>query len=144
MQEKFDMYARRRARRALVQATYQWQLAETGADELYSQFVVNGTLERADTDFFDECMRGVVGAGEKLDVIYEPYLDRTVGDLDHIERAILRAGTWELEKRVDVPYKVVIDEYVTLAKTFGAQDSYKYINGVLDRVAKALRVAETE
>jgi len=138
------MHARRRARRALVQATYQWQLAETAADEIYSQFVCNGSLERADTEFFNTCMRGVIGAGQKLDGIYGTYLDRTVGELDHIERAILRAGTWELQMKVDVPYKVVIDEYVTLAKTFGAQDSYKYINGVLDRVAKALRVAEME
>lgn len=143
MAEKIDPRARRRARRALVQATYQWQLADASVAEIRAQFADNGSLDKADGDFFDACLGGVVDAHGALDAIYAPYLDRQVSELDHVERAILRTGTFELRSRIDVPFKVVINEYVTLAKTFGAQDSHKYVNGVLDRVARDLRAAET-
>ena len=143
MAEKFDPRARRRARRALVQAIYQWQLADGDVAQIRAQFALNGSLERADADFFEGCLKGVVTDIDSVDSNYVPHLDREPAELDHVERAILRAGTYELQARIDVPYKVVIDEYVALAKTFGAQDSFKYVNGVLDGVARKLRTTET-
>ena len=139
-----NAWARRRSRRALVQAIYQWQLGGQQADDIRGQFVDNGTLDKADGEFFAACLRGVLADAPDLDAAYGPYLDRSVAALDQVERAILRAGAYELRSRIDVPYKVAIDEYVRLAKTFGAEDSYKYVNGVLDRVARDLRPAETE
>ncbi len=138
-----DPRARRRARRALVQAIYQWQLGGQAADDIRAQFADNGTLDNADSEFFDACLRGVLRGAPDLDATFAPYLDRSVAALDQVERAILRAGAHELRSCIDVPYRVAIDEYVRLAKTFGAQDSYKYVNGVLDRVARDLRSAET-
>ena len=132
-------WARRRARRALLQAIYAWQMTDADLADIAAQFSAKG-LKRADVDYFQSCLRGVLRGVETLDPLFEPYLDRRIDQLDHVERAILRAGTFELRERLDVPTPVVIDEWVELAKTFGAQDSFRYINGVLDRVARAVRV----
>ncbi len=139
-----SVWARRRARRALVQAIYQWQLGGQAADDIRAQFADNGSLDKADVVFFSACLRGVLTDAPDLDATFAPYLDRAVASLDQVERAILRAGAYELRSRIDVPYKVAIDEYVRLAKTFGAEQSYKYVNGVLDRVARDLRTQETQ
>lgn len=137
-----DPRARRRARRALLQALYQWQLTASGLDEMRSQFRDSGALDKADTDFFDETLRRVLSDVEALDAVYAPFLDRTVKELGFIERGVLRAGTYELLERIEVPYRVVINEWVELTKTFGAADSYKYVNGVLDAVSKQTRMLE--
>lgn len=138
-----SIWARRRARRALIQALYQWQLAPQDAPAIAAQFIENGSLAKADSAFFNACLAGVTAAVADLDAAFTPYLDRDATALDHVERAILRAGAYELKEREDVPYRVVIDEYIRLAKTFGAEQSYKYVNGVLDRVARDVRAAET-
>ena len=137
-------WSRRHARRALVQAIYQWQVAQHDAGEIRSQFADSGTLKKADGAFFDRCLHGIIAETDDLDSAFAPYLDRKVADLNQVERAILRAGTFELSACPDVPFKVVLDEYITLAKTFGAEDSYKYINGVLDRVARDFRAEEVQ
>ena len=138
------MWPRRHARRALVQAIYQWQIAQHDASEIRSQFADSGTLKKADRAFFDRCLHGIIAETEDLDSAFAPYLDRKVNDLNQVERAILRAGTFELSACPDVPFKVVLDEYINLAKTFGAEDSYKYVNGVLDRVARDFRAQEVQ
>ncbi len=138
-----SIWARRHARRALIQALYQWQLAPQEAAAIGTQFAANGALDKADRDFFRACLGGVIEASDALDAAFAPYLDREVTALDQVERAILRAGAFELRSRADVPYRVVIDEYIRLAKTFGAEESYKYVNGVLDRVARDFRDIET-
>ncbi len=138
----FDPRARRQARRALVQALYQWQLSGDSAREIARQFEANGSLDKADGDYFFDCLRGVVNDAAALDACFEPYLDRKLDALDHVEKAILRAGTYELKARVDTPYRVVLNEYIELAKTFGAEDSHTYVNGILDRVAMELRSVE--
>ena len=135
-------WSRRRARRALIQALYQWQLAPQEAAAIAAQFADKGALKKADRDFFDACLGGVIDAADTLDAAFAPYLDREVAALDHVERAILRAGAFELRCRADVPHPVVIDEYIRLAKLFGADQSYKYVNGVLDRLARELRNVE--
>ena len=140
MNPKPNPWARRRARRALVQAVYQWQM--TGADAATVTAEFGEALARADGEFFDELLRGVLSSAAELDGLFAPLLDRGVAELDQVERAILRLGTYELAHRIDVPYRVVIDEYVELAKLFGAEDGYKYVNGVLDGLSHLLREPE--
>ena len=137
-----SVWARRRARRALVQAVYQWQLSGHGLQELRADFEAGDALKKADRAFFDTLLEVVVHNAQTLDDAYRPHLDRPIEQLGHVERAILRLATAEFRDRIDVPYRVVITEYVELAKVFGAQDAYKYINGVLDVVASDLRSIE--
>ena len=129
--------------RALLQALYQWQMTRCDLATLKTQFDEDASaLVKADREFFHELLGGVVRVAEALDELYRAYLDRELDQLDQVERALLRLGCFELQHRIDVPYRVVIDEYVELAKTFGAEASHKYINGVLDRVAADLRQVE--
>lgn len=140
---KVNPHARRQARRALVQAIYQWQMAETEAQALAGEFRESGALTKADQAFFEQVLSMTIGQSEDLDASFASLLDRDLGALDQVERAILRLGACELRHRPDVPWRVVIDQYVELAKTFGATDSHKYINGVLDRLARQLRPEES-
>jgi N utilization substance protein B len=128
------------ARRLLLQALYQWQLADSAPAEIEKQF--EPELERADRDYFLDVLRGVVSNCEALDALIAPKLDRKFSALDQVERAILRIGAYELEHRPDVPYRVVIDEAVNLARVFGATEGHRYINGVLDRLAHEVRAEE--
>lgn len=146
---KISPRARRQARRALVQALYQWQMSGTEQTILIAQFQEGESLNKADVDFFRELLVGVTRAIEDpaaeptLDSRFQPYLDRQAKDLDRVELAVLRLGTYELLERQEIPYRVVIDEYVDLTKLFGAEGGHKYVNGVLDAVAKDLRALET-
>lgn len=101
-----------------------------------------GSLDKADNRYFNECLHGVMRGVKDLDRAYEPYLDRALNELNPVERACLRAGSYELIERDDVPTRVVLNEWVELAKMFGAQDSYRYINAVLDAVARTARDSE--
>ena len=136
-----NVWARRRARRTLLQALYAWQMTDADFDEVVQQFTPE-QLKGADTDYLRECLRGVMDRVAMLDPLFEPYLDRRIDELDYVERAILRAGSYEMKERLDVPVRVVIDEWVELAKRFGAAESFRYVNGVLDRIARDLRTAE--
>ncbi|NVK10507.1 MAG: transcription antitermination factor NusB [Gammaproteobacteria bacterium] len=135
--------ARRKARKFLVQALYQWQLTATPAHEIDAQFRVDNDFSKIDGEYFTEVLASVTMSAAQLDSEMAPYLDREVSELDPVSKALLRVGMYEMKKRVDVPYKVVINEAVNLAKTFGATDSFKYVNGVLDKAAKTYRAAET-
>jgi N utilization substance protein B len=135
-------WARRRSRRALLQAVYQWQMTQAETAVIERDLVEEGALKKADREFFKELLRGVAFGTEELDALLAPALDRKVEELDKVELALLRLGAYELKHRVDVPFRVVIDEYVELAKVYGAEDSFKYINGVLDRLAQELRTLE--
>ena len=139
---RIDPWARRRARRLLAQALYQWQLGGADAAEIERQFRSSDEFARVDADYFHEVLRGVVECAAVLDARIAPLLDRRLADLDQVERALLRLGTFELCHRIDVPWRVVIDECVALARTFGAEQSHKYVNAVLDAVARAERAAE--
>ena len=103
---------------------------------------MDNDFRHTDGEYFSALLRGVVHDVEGLESLFEPALDRTLDELDPIERNLLRLGTFELRDRIDVPYKVVISEAVALAKKFGATDSHRYINGVLDKVARELRQVE--
>lgn len=135
-------WARRKARRALVQAVYQWQMAGGNTADIEAEYQSNGSLDKADVAFFQEMLQGVVLNTAELDALLTPVLNRKVSELDNVERAALRAATRELSTREDVPYPVVINEYVELTKLFGAEDGHKFVNGVLDKLAGSLRPLE--
>lgn len=140
---KSNVWARRRARRALVQAVYQWQMADNDLVRIEADFLTDGSLEKADVEFFRELLRATLSSVGELDELIAPLLDRSLSSLDQIELAVLRLGAAELKTRIDIPYRVVISEYVELTKTFGAEDGHKYVNGVLDKLALTLRPVET-
>lgn len=138
--EKPSVWERKRARRALVQALYQWQMNSTGVHQIETEF--DDALKKADRAYFREALTFIVFNTDELDARIAPLLDRKLKDLDTVELGLLRLGTYELTQRLDIPYRVVIDEGVNLAKVFGAEDSHKYINGVLDKLAREIRTAE--
>jgi N utilization substance protein B len=134
--------ARGKARRLALQGLYQWQISGATAGDIAAQLSATQNTKDTDTDYFEELLRKTVAANETLAEAFAPHLDRPVQQLDPIERGILLLGTYELKERLDVPYRVVLNEAVELAKTFGAEDSHKYINAVLDKTARELRRAE--
>lgn len=136
--------ARRRARHYGLQALYQWQLTRTALGDIEAQFRTDYDFRQADLSFFQELLHHVPAQLTELEAVFAAFLDRPVADLDPIELNLLRMGTWELARRIDVPYRVVINEYVSLAKKFGATDGHRYINGVLDQVARQLRHVEID
>jgi len=135
---------RRGARMKALQALYQWDMAGGNVSSIVEYFRSSqpdmDTIEHA---YFEELVHGVPEQLSQLDNHLQPHLDRPLDQLDPIERCVLRAGVYELANRPDVPYRVVINESVELAKQFGAEDGHKYVNGVLDRLAGHLRYAET-
>jgi N utilization substance protein B len=137
-----NVWDRRRARRALAQAVYQWQITSADAVTVEKEFFDSGALKKVDSDFFTALLRGVTAGSDELDALLAPQLDRNLDDLDKVELALLRLGAYELKHRIDVPFRVVIDEYVELARVFGAEGSFKYVNGVLDKLAVDLRPLE--
>jgi len=133
---------RRKARHFGLQALYQWTLSGGSAADIEAEFRIDNDFQHTDGEYFSAVLKGVVGDVDALEALFSPVLDRRLGELDPIERNLLRLGTFELRDRIDVPYKVVISEAVALAKKFGATDSHRYINGVLDKVARDLRTVE--
>ena len=136
--------ARRKARKMALQALYQWHVAETPVHELLAQFAVDQDMSKIDREYFTEVVRGVPANVSSIDDELLKCVDREIARMTPIELAILRMGTYELMFRVDVPYRVVINEGVELAKSFGATDGHKYVNGVLDKLSRILRVAEIQ
>ena len=122
---------------------YAWQISGTPMESVVLQFEHEQEMEVADVEYFRDLVAGVESKVDELDAKLQPWLDRPVEQVDPIERAILRLATYELLHRVDVPYRVVINEAVEVTKTFGGTDGYKYVNGVLDRIAAKLRSVET-
>ncbi|RUO75655.1 transcription antitermination factor NusB [Pseudidiomarina taiwanensis] len=133
--------ARRKARKLAVQAIYSWQLSQNSMTDIEAQFLTDNDTSKIDVDYFLALVRGVAQQAVSLDQAMEPYLDRPIKDLDQVERAVLRLACFELRERLDVPYKVAINEAIELAKSFGADDSHRFVNGVLDKAIDALRPA---
>jgi len=136
--------ARTRARELMVQALYQKQIAGHSTTELVTQYQEDSAYGRVDQAFFDELFPAISNAQENLEKKIDALIDRPLEQLDPIELSILLIGVHELETRVDIPYKVVINEGVNLAKRFGSTDSHKYINACLDVAAKSLREVEVQ
>lgn len=135
---------RRKARHYGMQALYQWHMASASLTDIEAEFRADYDFSHVDLEYFQALLHGVPASVDELETVLEPLLDRKLEELDPIERTLLRMGTFELAQRLDVPYKVVINEEVALAKKFGATESHKYINGVLDKVARELRKVETD
>lgn len=131
---------RRRARECAVQAIYSWQVSKNDLSDVEVSFMTDQDMKGVDKKYFRELLNGVGLHALEIDTKMEPYLtERSLDELGLVERAILRIAIYELLKREDVPYKVVINEAIDLTKTFGAEDSHKFINGVLDKVAPTIR-----
>lgn len=130
------------ARRLTVQALYQWLVNETPPERLMKEFHDEDSMGRADVEYFKSLLHGAVQEADTLIETFSEYLDRDLAQLDPVERAVLMMGSYELMFCPDVPWKVVVNEAVNLAKMFGAEESYKYINGVLDKVARTVRAVE--
>jgi len=134
--------SRNRARRAAVQALYQWQLTQQRPEEIESHFINDHELRGVDLDYFHHLVREIPLHLHELDDHLNPHLDRAINEIDPVERAILRIGAFEFEFHPEIPYKVVLNEAVELAKTFGAEHGHRFVNAVLDKVAVKLRAAE--
>ena len=134
--------ARGAARRLAVQALYQWQLARQPSAELIAQFAQSREHSRVDPEYFREALRAICAEDSGIDAELARHSDIEPARLDPVEHAILALGLWELMARPEVPYRVVINEGIELAKRFGATDGHRYVNAVLDRASRAHRGAE--
>jgi N utilization substance protein B len=134
--------ARRRSREFALQGLYSWLLAGQPVLDITAQLETAKGFDRADGAYFSLLLGGVIEQQQALEAALVPCLDRRVNELSPVERAILLLGAWELKNSAEVPYRVVINEAVELAKSFGGTDGHKYVNGVLDKLAKSLRGQE--
>jgi N utilization substance protein B len=140
---KVSPATRRKARHYGMQAIYQWQMTGAEPHIIEAEFRTDNDMTHVDTDYLHELIQKIPDLVEELDNHYQPFLqDRSLEELDPITKALLRMATYEFAHRIDVPYKVVINESVALGKKFGATDSFKFINGVLDQLAATLRTVE--
>ncbi|MBB1088020.1 transcription antitermination factor NusB [Lysobacter sp. SG-8] len=137
-----DPVARTRARRRALQAVYAWQMSGAPVREVIAQFAHEQAREQADLAYFEDLVIGVDAHRKELDEALAPFLDRKVEEVDAIERAGLRIAAYELRHRLDVPYRVVINEAIESVKKFGTEHGHTYVNGVLDHAAAEWRVAE--
>jgi N utilization substance protein B len=134
--------SRRRAREFALQALYQWLVNESAAETLLAQLKEQKDFPKADQALAEALLRGVVGNADALRNLLTPYLDRPMKELSPVEHALLLLSAFELRDHAQTPYKVIINEAIELAKSFGGTDGYKYVNGVLDKFAAELRPAE--
>ena len=134
--------ARSLSRRLALQALYQWQLTGQTFSELRNQFATDEGYAEVDPEYFQQLLQGVIESAGALDAALAECLDRPVERLDPVEHAVLLIGLQELREHPEVPYRVVLNEGVELAKKFGATEGHKFINAVLDRAARTLRGPE--
>ncbi|MCP5142806.1 MAG: transcription antitermination factor NusB [Chromatiales bacterium] len=139
---KPNPYRRTQARGRILQALYQWDMTGEDVAEIDTQFRVNQEMDRVDVDYFSEVLRGVIGTVAELDAAIAPHSDIALADCDPIERSILRLAAYELLHRLDIPVRVAVNEAVELTKKFGAEGGFKYVNGVVDKLAHASRTVE--
>ncbi len=133
---------RHRARELAMQGIYQWRVSGSDASDIEKQTLAEKSLGRFDKGLFTKLLRGTLAQHEEVEALLAPHLDRPLADLSPVEFAVLLLGAYELSQHIEVPYKVAINEAVELAKTFGGTDGYKYVNGVLDKLAPQVRAVE--
>ena len=136
--------ARSLSRRLAMQALYQWQMTGQSFAELRNQYTTDEGYPEVDPEYFQQLLQGVVEGATELDGMLGEWIDRPVAQLDPVEHAVLLIGLQELRQHPEVPYRVVLNEGVELAKKFGATEGHKFINAVLDRAARQLRAAEQQ
>jgi len=130
---------RRKARELAFQAVFSWQMSHNSVNDIEVNFIADNSKRRFDIEYFQQLLRGVTSNVKELDLAISPYVERPLKDVDHVEKAILRVAIYELISCQDVPYRVVINEAIELAKSFAADDSHKFVNGVLDKAVKLIR-----
>ncbi len=133
---------RSKSRRAAVQALYQWSISAQPASEIVTQFHEEGILEKADDALFEQIVSGLIDEAIAVDQALSPHLTRDIEQVDPVEKALLRLGGYELLFMPEVPYRVVLNEYINLSKTFGSAKSHQFINAALDKVAREARKVE--
>lgn len=142
-EQQAQVARRRKARHYVVQALYQWQMAASPLNQIEAEFRTDNDFAKVDTEYFHELLHQVPACLGALDEAIAPALtDRSLDEVGPVEIAVLRMAVYELQHRLDVPYKVVINEAVALTKKFGATDSHKFINAVLDKVVEKFRTVE--
>lgn len=134
---------RRRARSLAMQGLYQRHFSKSSISDIETEFMIDNDMAKVDLLYFRDLLRGVHREQADLDQLLEPFLDRPLQEVDAIELAIVRLGAYELKHRLDVPYKVVINEGIEMAKRFGGTEGHKFVNSVLDKLSRRLRLAET-
>ncbi|MFI4906041.1 MAG: transcription antitermination factor NusB [Steroidobacteraceae bacterium] len=134
--------ARTIARKLALQALYRWQLNACEWQDLVQEFATDADMPRADAEYFEALIAAICRSHDELDAALAPLLDRKPAELDPVEHALLLIGSYELQHRLEVPFRVVINEAVNLARRFGATDGHKFVNGVLDRGARLWRIQE--
>ncbi len=137
-----QLQTRSLARRSAMQAIYQWQLTNYDLSEIERQFVEEHGLGNADPAYFNELLHEIPKQLDAIDAALREFVDRSIASIDPVERAVLRIGAYELLFRPELPYRVVLNECINLAKEFGAAHGHKYINGILDRIAHKTRAVE--
>lgn len=142
MTESKSFKARKKARTLAMQAIYQWEMSGNELHVIELQFMEHNDFSKIDGEYFKSLLYGVPNYLNDIDSAFQPYLDRGVNELTPIELAVLRLAVFELLKRLDIPYKVVINEALGLTKRYGSTCGYKYVNAVLDKTAKQLRAIE--
>jgi len=135
---------RRKARHYAMQALYQWQMAGSSLSVIEAEFRTDNDMKHVDVGYFHDILHGVPGQVSEYDEKIAKHLDRSLGKLDPVSEALLRMACFEFAEKIDVPYKVVINEAVALAKKFGPSESHKFINGVLDKLAAEIRKIEVD
>ena len=144
MNVKVNPSKRRKARRYAVQGLYQWQLTDNDPADVYELILADVNLNKTDVVYLEELIIQVPRHIDEIDNSLTPKLSRKLSEVDPVERAILRIAAYELLKRIEIPYRVVINEAVEQAKTFGAEDGHKFVNGVLDKVSAEVRSVEVK
>lgn len=140
--EKQSISGKRRARRLVLQALYQWSMSGHDLSEVEAQFRVANNMLKVDDDYFCRLLHGIPKHLSALEEGFAPFLDRPVAGLNPVELAVLRIGAFELAYCPEIPYKVILDESISLAKEFGSQDGHRYVNGVLNNLARQIRALE--
>ena len=135
---------RKKARRYAVQGIYQWHLSGSPINEIELQFLETINQAKVDIEYFREILVNTLTTVKELDDLLTPYFDREFAEVNPVELAVLRLACYELRARMDIPYKVVINEALELTKTFGAEDGHKFVNGILDKLARQLRPLEAK
>lgn len=136
--------AKTNARKSAVQALYQWQMTGQDLNNIELQFLEEERLKNAQKSYFVELFHGIPRNLDIIDAALAEFVDRPVEKIDPVERAILRIGVYELIHKLEMPYRVVLNESINLAKCFGAEGSHKYVNGILDKVAREKRALEVQ
>jgi N utilization substance protein B len=134
--------SRHLARQAAVQALYQWDVTQQNRLDIEACFLSDRKLQHSDLQYFRQLIQDIPRQVDELDAATQPFLDRPMEKVDPIERAILRLSAYELVQRMEIPYRVVINEAIELAKTFGSENSYRFINGILDKMVASYRELE--